>query len=77
VENEMKSVATMLVHASSLEGLDKELNSLKVEHERLNPDREIEVKVINPDPKTVHFVDWKAETFTVSLRWRFKDDSNA
>ncbi|RFU70359.1 hypothetical protein D0469_07090 [Peribacillus saganii] len=62
----MSSMVT-IVAASSVKELNKKLDEIKREHETRNPERDVEVKVINPKPETVEFKDWEATSFTVGV----------
>ena len=56
-----------IIAASSDKELKKRLSEIKRNHEARNPGREVEVKVIKPEPDKVKYTSEEATQFTISV----------
>ncbi|HEY8805662.1 MAG TPA: hypothetical protein VIM42_11270 [Clostridium sp.] len=52
--------------ACTLEEIEKQINGMQIDHERLNIDTDVEI-VIQPEPKTVCFDGYSQKQFNVFL----------
>jgi hypothetical protein len=56
-----------IVAASSIKDLNRKLQEIRQTHELRNPNFNVEVKVLKPNPNEVDFKEWEATSFTVSV----------
>lgn len=64
------------VHARNDKELQRKLNQIKVQHEALNPNKKVIVKVNSPNPQNVEYDEFQGTTFYVSVEILDEDDDD-